>query len=805
MGKEITVPLINDKCDEAPEKGGFFKDLADAMKLRISFGSPSKAETFCYVFVFTLPSATTDAEEKEFEKKFLGLDKQGCKKHAYMDVLTNCLLQEGMAGHNTELPITCDSLRSLRAVAISVFKALVQSVIDTYEDVEKMPKEEKPSMIYEFTSEDTDELFVCIKFSAMVVEQLAEVRGYYFQLDRKCFDDPRIHIKLSDPNVIPAFVKYEHRIKNNGWFKTKKGETTPLKNMDRVRLTYDKLQDYFNLSEFRRMDLIVNDFPPHNRKVIQKLLPEWATPKKVFSPMQPIDDVRNYFGESIAFYFLFTQQLGVWQLWFLIFCVPAGLCVKIFPDASVPNVYARLIYAIAVCVWFQLFRRHWLLTEQRMANKWGMDTAMATESSAFRTPINPNYKGTLRPSAVNENQLVVRADPRKKRLGHTISIVVQIMYMGVIVAAVSANQYYAGVLDAKNPGGWTTTLAALALSVQIQVFGKMWDSIATKLTDLECIWDLQQYDQAKARKLFNMKFINTFFSFVYTSFFQAYIDPRGCGYDAEAGGSPQGACFAKLQKNLFVVYFSYVAFGLVGMMLPVVQFKLNLFWERREMRKSGMELFQVSLLEQQGKMLKYQGMDQAADYLELIFPLGFIVMFSMAFPFGLNVFATIAVLTQIRADAWKLLVAFSRPYPWKCDGIGVWNGILARFEYFSVLVNSLLVVTQLDRSKLLFFSDYMLKLNADSPQFMQALLFLLCLNIMVMIRFLVQNSLPDTDSEFALRLRRQKLQRKRATEIGEPHAKEVLATSISASNADDLDSVPKCKPGDKQYTAPFVM
>lgn len=122
-----------------------------------------------------------------------------------------------------------------------------------------------------------------------------------------------------------------------------------------------------------------------------------------------------------------------------------------------------------------------------------------------------------------------------------------------------------------------------------------------------------------------------------------------------------------------------------------------------------------------------------------------------------------------------------------------------------MFVNSMLVVTQLDRSKLLFFSDYLLQLNDESPQFMQALLFLGMFNIMVLIRFSIQALLPDIDGELGLTLKRQKLQRKRASETGEVVVKEVLASSITASHGEDFDAVPQCRPGDKQYTAPFVM
>lgn len=64
---------------------------------------------------------------------------------------------------------------------------------------------------------------------------------------------------------------------------------------------------YAALSE----ELIVNMFSLHNKDFMKQLGTEWWNLKKMFKP-QPIEKIRNYFGDAVGIYFMFVGEM--WNL-----------------------------------------------------------------------------------------------------------------------------------------------------------------------------------------------------------------------------------------------------------------------------------------------------------------------------------------------------------------------------------------------------------------------------------------------------------------------------------------------------------
>mmetsp|Transcript_18139 Transcript_18139/g.58820 ORF Transcript_18139/g.58820 Transcript_18139/m.58820 type:complete len:246 (-) Transcript_18139:103-840(-) len=133
----------------------------------------------------------------------------------------------------------------------------------------------------------------------------------------------------------------------------------------------------------------------------------------------------------------------------------------------------------------------------------------------------------------------------------------------------------------------------------------------------------------------------------------------------------------------------------MDMILPYVTFKAAIWWETREMIKHGQEVFQMSFLEQQGKMAEYTGKDERADYLQVVLPLSFVMLFGTMMPTVVPL-AYLALAFQIRTHAVKLIRSCRRPFPVRAGGIGVWDNILSVLSYLSILNAVGLLVAQLD-------------------------------------------------------------------------------------------------------------
>ncbi|KAK6125085.1 hypothetical protein DH2020_041149 [Rehmannia glutinosa] len=84
------------------------------------------------------------------------------------------------------------------------------------------------------------------------------------------------------------------------------------------------------------------------------------------------------------------------------------------------------------------------------------------------------------------------------------------------------------------------------------------------------------------------------------------------------------------------------------------------------------------------------------DFLELVLQFGMIMMFACAFPLAFA-FAAVNNITEIRADALKLLVMMRRPIPRADATIGAWLNIFQFLIVMSICTNSVLLVCLYDR------------------------------------------------------------------------------------------------------------
>ncbi|GJN17923.1 hypothetical protein PR202_gb05031 [Eleusine coracana subsp. coracana] len=84
------------------------------------------------------------------------------------------------------------------------------------------------------------------------------------------------------------------------------------------------------------------------------------------------------------------------------------------------------------------------------------------------------------------------------------------------------------------------------------------------------------------------------------------------------------------------------------------------------------------------------------DYLELTLQFGMIMMFACAFPL-IFCFAALNNVTEIRADALKLLVMLKRPIPRAAATIGAWLNILQFLVVMAICTNCLLLVCLYDK------------------------------------------------------------------------------------------------------------
>lgn len=730
-----------------------------------------------YNFVFTipLPAVTTDKDSQYFEKKFLRRSGE-----SFTDAVKHCIISP--AARKATIIDECSNLAEARNSVADLLLSFCQTLGSSLQcGIE----------VFKFTSEDCDELILCIKMSDKLSDKLAQMGDYPVQLSRECLET--LHIKLTERDgLVPAFVTYEPHLAEDGLVAMyekphKPGEFTMLRTIDSMRLLYDKLTDYIDLHELERLGLISGMYLAHDRDQVMFFQDTWASFRNILWPAQPIDEIRDYFGEGVAFYFLFLGFLAKGLFWLC----PVALVSSLGWWYGYPN-ESQCLFCLFIILWSTGLLKVWRRTESHYANKWGTDRHDA--ATRVKDPVNPSFHGEKKPSQIDENIMTLQADTTKAFFYKTISFVATCILLCFVIVGVGINQYLAAKQSAKG-NTMAGTIGAVCLSVQIQFWDKLWDKIIVDyLNELEQHVTQYEYDQARVAKTFTFKFINTFYAFFYIAYVQQALDPGGCA----------GDCKFYLVEQLGIVFITYITFGLVDMGYPYVALKLQLYLEERSARQHGRTVFQVSMLEQQSKMNDYTGQDVNVDYLQSLFPVAFVMLFGTMMPSGVFL-AYLALNSQIRSHAWKLAKVSKRPFPVRANGIGIWDNIITLLTYAAVFNTIGLIATQVDDvcKFIPFFSVLTDALGIGRESKAAKLLAFFFLQNTAIIGKLVSDFLvSDVTSRTSRERLRQEVQRVRVSERGHLEVHEELQFRCTRDSG--FDEVPPLMPGNPMYSEPLV-
>ncbi|KAG9410682.1 hypothetical protein AC1031_018707 [Aphanomyces cochlioides] len=424
---------------------------------------------------------------------------------------------------------------------------------------------------------------------------------------------------------------------------------------------------------------------------------------------QPLDDVAQYFGEKVAFYFAWVQMYTKW----LLLPTLAGIWLFVLQvqSQSLDQPLAP-VYALFMAVWASVFLVAWKRRANSLAYRWGV---LGYEDDD--EDIRADYR--------DATSFLPRGCTRW--LKYAVTFVIVVVFMAAILGvmylafttrdrlqqeslAVQSNltaQWHhltlanlASIRDGLSIGFWFYLLIMPMLyGLCIPVFDMAFSSIATKLTKWENHKTESAYQSALILKVFPFRCVHVFATLYYYAF--------------TAG------------DNLLQVAIQLATFMLSGQMWNnVVKTGIPLFRQRYQLRQrrlatakllkespiftvdskglvlnkgndstvSAVAHNQCIRLEQASSILweecqldKYDTFD---DYTEMLIQFGYVSFFSIAFPLA-PLLALINNVVSLRADAFKLCHTMQRPRALKASGIGIWFPVLQTMSVIAVITNCL--------------------------------------------------------------------------------------------------------------------
>ncbi|KAJ3694971.1 hypothetical protein LUZ60_000348 [Juncus effusus] len=454
-----------------------------------------------------------------------------------------------------------------------------------------------------------------------------------------------------------------------------------------IELKFDESKEFLyekNESLLEKLEaegIVKQVFPLHDEAKRKQLLRKWALNWLDFT-WQPIDEIYSYFGTKIATYFSF---LGMYTRW-LFFPAAFGLATQLF-DFGPMQFMVLPSFFVFVISWAVFFFQFWKRKNSALLARWGINYNYSINESKGMNEYN--YVDTKKKKFYTTRPIEkknIQADEwsgilRKFRNNF-------IIVLGIICLQLPFELAYAHFYNVINNEILRYLLTAVYL-VAIQYYTRIGGKVSVSLIKYENNQGEESSAASLVYKVFGLYFM------------QSYI---GLFYHAVVYRN-----LTTLRKVLIQrLIVSQVLENLIENSIPYISYnykKYKALHKKKHDKGSPMGKI-VSLSTRVEK--EYLKPSYAAsigadledglfdDYLELALQFGMIMMFACAFPL-IFCFALLTNVTEIRADALKLLAMLRRPVPRTAATIGAWLNIFQFLIVMAICTNSLLLICLYDK------------------------------------------------------------------------------------------------------------
>ncbi|BCS30541.1 anoctamin family protein [Aspergillus puulaauensis] len=451
-------------------------------------------------------------------------------------------------------------------------------------------------------------------------------------------------------------------------------------------------------------------FPLHDEEKNKEYLTDWS--QKTFLSEGDLDHIRDKFGESIGFYFMFLQS----YFRFLLFPAAFGFsCWLLLGSFSV-------IYTVVNCLWGVIFIEYWKRQEEDLSCRW--QTKGVSVVRTTRREFKPERE--VQDQVTGETHGVFPATTRLQRqLLQVPFALFSAVALGAIIATCFAIEIFISEVYTGPLKTYLVFIPTILLSALIPTMSGVLVQVATKLNDFENYETQAAYDTALTQKIFVINFITSYLPIFLTAFvyipFASLIVPHLDVFhltvrpfvSKEKATTTRGHFTIdpdRLRKQ--VIYFTVTAqvVGL-GMETVVPYLKQRFARQYKEYKKkkngrtdTGLEREtkrprqhsysdhrdEVEFLTRVRKEADRDDYDVTDDLREMCIQFGYLALFSPVWPL-VPVSFLINNWVELRSDFFKIIIDCRRPTPVRVDTIGPWLDTLGFLSWVGSITSAALV------------------------------------------------------------------------------------------------------------------
>ncbi|XP_011313509.1 anoctamin-8 isoform X4 [Fopius arisanus] len=528
-------------------------------------------------------------------------------------------------------------------------------------------------------------------------------------------------------------------------------------------------------------------FPLHELPALEKLQKSWV--RAFFSP-QPLDDICNYFGVKITMYFAwlghYTTALVVPAAVGVIFWV--GIIGR---NQAVEDV-AYVLFSILNVIWATAYLETWKRKGAELAYKWG---TLDQRDDLLVEP-RPLFVGTLQVSPVTGRLEPTYPNWKRNAIRYCITvpvIAVSLFFVFIVmILSFQIQDWWDARLEAAGYGFWLSYVPKVLLAVVIAVMDEAYFKIAVWLNDLENYRLDTEYENHLIYKVALFQFVNSFLSLFYIAF---YLQDQERLKEQLAALLIARQVISNLKESAIPylieqLRLARMSFELFGALSPSEARappgkgehpETEVPSDEKEERDSkegqkGKQQRTISQAELESSLYRYDG--AFSEHLEMLSQLGYVCLFSSAFPLAAMA-ALLGNLLELRGDAFKLCFVLQRPFGRRVSSIGTWQNAMEAMGLVAILVNCALIG----------LSGQVQRMFPEMSVPQTILLIVALEHIMMAIRFIITIIIPDIPSWVATEmakvefLRREAVRRLSSTPSPEQQMQTVIGRFV-VSTAD---------------------
>ncbi|XP_051577310.1 anoctamin-10 [Myxocyprinus asiaticus] len=429
---------------------------------------------------------------------------------------------------------------------------------------------------------------------------------------------------------------------------------------------YPKLKLYPGKSVVRRLQskgVLVQYFPLHDKEELKRLSFSWY--KKIKLSLQPLDDIRHYFGEGLALYFGFLE-------YFTFALVPMAFIGIPYYLFDWEDYDKYVLFAVFNLVWSTVFLEVWKRCSATLAYGWGT----LSRKKAFEEP-RSGFHGALGFNPVTGREEPVYPSSRRQLRIYLASVpfVLLCLYLSFYVMMVYFDmENWAISIYNENPNFATTILLfvpSIIYAVVIEIMNLLYRYAAEFLTNWENHRLESSFQNHLVLKVLVFNFVNCFASLFYIAF---------------------------VMQDMVLLRQSLATLLITSQILNQVMEAFLPYWLQRRRNKKVHKRMrrlmgdkELPLLEQvqlETDMNTYLGTFD--DYLEQFLLFGYVSLFSCVYPLA-AVLVVLNNITEVYSDGFKMCHVFKRPFSEPASDIGVWQLAFETMSIIAVVTNCALI------------------------------------------------------------------------------------------------------------------